>query len=68
MQLIRHSHEFSQRFGFHLEHYPTAVNFDCLFGSAKLGARLFVALEVVFRMPSGRDCAEATPGRTRRLR
>src|SRR5271155_783921 len=42
MQLIRHSHEFSQRFGLHLEHHPSPLNFDCPFGSAEFGACLFV--------------------------
>jgi len=42
MELIRHSHQFSKRFGLHLEHHPSSVNFDGLFGSAEIGASLFV--------------------------
>src|SRR5271170_1073450 len=41
-QLICHTDQFSQRFGFHLQHHPSPVNFDGFFGSAKIGASLFV--------------------------
>jgi len=42
VQLIRHTHQFSERFGLHLEHHPAPLNFDGPFTSAELGARLFV--------------------------
>jgi hypothetical protein len=42
VQLIRHSYQFGQRFGFHLEHHTSSVNFDGLFSSAKISASLFV--------------------------
>lgn len=42
MQLIRHSHQFSQGRGVHLEHHAGPVNFDGLFAGAELDARLFV--------------------------
>jgi hypothetical protein len=42
VQLVRHSHEFSKRFGVHFDHHAGPVNFDGLFAGAELGARLFV--------------------------
>lgn len=42
VQLIRHSHQFSQRSGFHLEHHTGPVNFDGLLAGTELDARLFV--------------------------
>ena len=42
VQLIRHSHKFSERLGFHLGHHAGSVNFNGLFGRAKLETRLLV--------------------------
>jgi hypothetical protein len=42
VQLIRHTHQLSQRFGVHLEHHSSSVNFDRLFTGAKLRRHLFV--------------------------
>ena len=42
VQLICHAHEFSEGFGFHLDHHPGPVNFDRLFSGAELAGHLFV--------------------------
>ena len=41
-QLICHTYQFGQRFGFHLRHHPSSVSFYCPFGNAEIGASLFV--------------------------
>src|SRR5271154_4424526 len=41
-QLIRHTHQFSERFGFHLGHHMGPLSLDGPFTGAELGSRLFV--------------------------
>src|SRR5579862_3200163 len=42
VQLIRHSNQFGERFGFHLHHHAGPVNFNGLLAGTEVSARLFV--------------------------